>query len=283
MFKLLLQILKDQIGVTLAITRVTANTLITAGATNNRADEVEAVVNALTSANFAADSVLAAALGSDVVRAGYGLIQNSDGSLYVDLSDTNPGLELTDGGIRVASDESSIERFASGLRVKALGITNAMLAGLIDLTTKVVGILSTALGGTGSSANANAAGGVVVPVGAINSANGAVVLDANSKIPVGQLGAWVDKSASYGAQQAATDGIVIAIINTNTGSSGVYGYGYTDVNANPTTVRGKLSGNATINSSGTITMPVKKGDYWKITNGDIGGTVVSVYWIPLGA
>ena len=43
--------------------------------------------------------------------------------------------------------------------------------------------LPTANGGTGSTANANAAGGVVVPTGAVNAANGAVVLDGSSKLP----------------------------------------------------------------------------------------------------
>ena len=126
----------------MAVTRKTANTLITATGFNTNYDEIEAVVNALTSANFAADSVLAAALGTDVVRTNYGLIQNSDGSLYVDLSDTNPALELTDGGLRVKVDDSTIERVSGGLQIKALGV---------DLTTKVAGILPVANGGTGRS------------------------------------------------------------------------------------------------------------------------------------
>jgi len=57
-------------------------------------------VNALTSTNYADDSVGKAALASDIPRTGYGLIQHTDGSLYVDVSDTNPCIEITDGGIR---------------------------------------------------------------------------------------------------------------------------------------------------------------------------------------
>ena len=49
----------------------------------------------------------------------------------IDLSDTNPSLEISDGGLRVKVDDSSIERTASGLVVKALGITSGMLAGSI--------------------------------------------------------------------------------------------------------------------------------------------------------
>ena len=47
-------------------------------------------------------------------------------------------------------DNSSIEINADTLRVKAAGITNAMLAGAIDLATKVTGVLGTANGGFGA-------------------------------------------------------------------------------------------------------------------------------------
>jgi len=114
MFKLLLKIFFDEQGTTLAITRKTAGTVITAAGFNTNYDEIEAVVNALTSVNYANDSILAAALGSDVVNANNGLKQESDGSLSVDPSDTDPGLELTDGGLRAKVAEL-INRTASGL------------------------------------------------------------------------------------------------------------------------------------------------------------------------
>ena len=86
MFKLLLQILKDEFGGTLAITRKTANTLITASGFNTNYDEIEAVVNGgIEAGNIAADAVNALKLNSDVVRANYGLLQHTDGSLYVDV------------------------------------------------------------------------------------------------------------------------------------------------------------------------------------------------------
>jgi len=44
-------------------------------------------------------------------------------------------------------------------------------------------VLATTYGGTGSSADANGAGGVVVPTGAVNAANGAVILTADAKLP----------------------------------------------------------------------------------------------------
>ncbi len=82
------------------------------------------------------------------------------------------------------------------------------------------------------------------------------------------LGDWVDKSSSYGNQQAATDGFV----------AGVSPFGntlqlFTDA-GNPATVkRGQAAGGQ---SCGVL---VKKSDYWKVT---VDGGSPSVYWIPLG-
>ena len=63
------------------------------------------------------------------------------------------GSALTKSGntLNVGVDDSSIEVNSDALRVKATGITNAMLAGSIDLTAKVTGILPIANGGTGAS------------------------------------------------------------------------------------------------------------------------------------
>lgn len=134
----------------------------------------------------------------------------------------------------------------------------------VVLTTDVTGTLPEANGGTGATAAANAASGVVV-------------LDANSKISVAQLGAWVDKSASYGAQQAATDGFVIAA--SALGSNGENLYGYTDSGANPTTIRARaVTANTSLDQS--IMFLVRKGDYWKVTT---TGDIITVYWIPLGS
>ncbi len=86
------------------------------------------------------------------------------------------------------------------------------------------------------------------------------------------LGSWVDKSASYGAQQAATDGFVLLIHNNY--SSKIY----SDANANPTTVRSQSAPAGGYNIS-CIT-PVRKGDYWKCW---VDGGSPTVYWIPLGS
>ena len=60
-------------------------------------------------------------------------------------------LTKTGNTLNVGVDDSSIEINSDALRVKATGITNAMLAGSIDLTAKVTGILPVANGGTGAS------------------------------------------------------------------------------------------------------------------------------------
>jgi hypothetical protein len=93
------------------------------------------------------------------------------------------------------------------------------------------------------------------------------------------FGGWVDKSGSYGAQQAETDGFVLAGATCPSYTSI---YGYTDSNANPTTVR-QEGYNANSNTDRRyITMPVKKGDYWKITI-SAGAGIVNVYWISSGS
>jgi hypothetical protein len=86
----------------------------------------------------------------------------------------------------------------------------------------------------------------------------------------GIFGAWASR-VNNTVYLAATDGFVIAI--TPNGATQVFGY--TDGSNPPTTIRAVnyTNGAAPICS---ITMPVRKGDYWKVT----GAT--TVYWIALG-
>ena len=65
--------------------------------------------------------------------------------------------------------------------------------------------------------------------------------------------------------------------------------GYTDGSSNPTVVRVKASVGEWTNTdwavkSNSFTMPVRKGDYYKVTRPTYGGTAptVTIYWIPLG-
>ena len=81
------------------------------------------------------------------------------------------GLAKSGNTLSVGVDDSSIEINSDALRVKASGVTNAMLAGSIDLTSKVTGTLPIGNGGTGLTA---AAKGTVIVA---NSANTLSALD----------------------------------------------------------------------------------------------------------
>lgn len=69
------------------------------------------------------------------------------------LGQVTAGAALTKTGdtLDVAVDNSSIEVNADALRVKALGVTNAMLAGSIDASTKLTNAVPVANGGTGQT------------------------------------------------------------------------------------------------------------------------------------
>ena len=92
---------------------------------------------------------------------------------FLVLVKISAGSALTKTGntLNVAVDDSSIEINSDALRVKASGITNAMLAGSIDLTAKVTGALPVGNGGTGLSSIAK--GSILVA----NSANTISALD----------------------------------------------------------------------------------------------------------
>ena len=97
------------------------------------------------------------------------------------------------------------------------------------------------------------------------------------------LGSWIDKTSSYGAQQALTDGFVICYGRASYNGVDVQVNFYTDSASNPTTLRGRIYTNSNTTETYTvITCPVKKNDYWKITQGANGG-VQTVYWIPIGS
>ena len=74
---------------------------------------------------------------------------------------------------------------------------------------------------------------------------------------------------------AESDGIV-TVMNSNA-SGFPYARGYTDSSNPPTAQRFSVSG--ATNSVCGFSMPVKKGDYWKITN----VTTYTIYWLPMGS
>jgi cell division protein FtsL len=93
----------------------------------------------------------------------------------------------------------------------------------------------------------------------------------NIQIP--KLGAWQSKDVNT-VYYTNTDGFVVAFGY----SPGTYirVSGLTDSSNPPSTIRAVDDGRGLNHAS--IAMPVRKGDYWKVT----GGSNVIIYWIPLG-
>lgn len=264
MLKLLWQILTDETGDTLTVPySFSANTLISSSEVNENNDAIEAVVNALTADNYAADSVGPLALASTVVRTNYGLIQHTDGTLYVDVSDTNPCLELTDGGLRVKVDGTTITRGASGL-VASVVSDHGALTGLDDDDHSAIYLNTTRHDADDHSG-----------LPSTPTASSPLKLDANSKWPVATipevLGAWASRTENT-IYQAATDGFFVGYDSTGNPGEIIF---YTDSSTPPTTVRTKNSSG--YGNSG-VCCPVKKGDYYKY---ETTGTGIG-FWIPLG-
>ena len=102
-----------------------------------------------------------------------------------------------------------------------------------------------------------------------NDASSNIQRVVDDAIPTTMFGDWVAKSNNT-TYLASTDGFAIG--EALSGASEVDGF--TD-SSNPPTTR-RTSNWTTNGTRGSITMPVRKGDYWKITGAD-----QYVYWIPL--
>ncbi|MHC4345346.1 MAG: hypothetical protein ACYSUP_11750 [Planctomycetota bacterium] len=98
-----------------------------------------------------------------------------------------------------------------------------------------------------------------------------------------QFGAWAAKSVDV-VYQADTDGFVCATIDA---TDKAYLQGYTDGSNPPTTLRMRGHNTYSYSSPNSLEngmmMPVRKGDYWKVTSTGSGGSpVVVVCWLPIG-
>jgi hypothetical protein len=171
------------------------------------------------------------------------------------------------------------------------GIVDTKLA-TISTAGKVSGAALTSLANTPSEAG-------VIPAANLTSVaqkgdNSDITSLSGLTTPLGAsqvgslLGAWVDKSSSYGAQQAATDGFVVVYAKCDTSTVNTDITLYTDGNADPTTIRQK----GAMNYPGanydpmyyySTIMPVKKSDYWKIICDQTHIVTWAVYWIPMGS
>lgn len=98
---------------------------------------------------------------------------------------------------------------------------------------------------------------------------GAKVTRRNTRLA---FGSWLSRTTDT-VYQAATDGWVCAY---NTGYNDGALEGFTDGSDPPTTKRvGDRGGQAADTYLASISMPVRSGDYWKVTNAD------TVWWLPL--
>ncbi len=103
------------------------------------------------------------------------------------------------------------------------------------------------------------------------------------------FGPWTELTAGV-VYNATTDGFVVAGAVVAVGAADTNGLltGYTDSGSNPVTVRGLASvrriGTGTQSHQQSFTMPVRKGDYWKVVWNLIEGSAgYTIYWLPLGS
>ncbi len=98
----------------------------------------------------------------------------------------------------------------------------------------------------------------------------------------GGFGSWESKSVNT-VYQATTDGFVSVMAYGAGGNYDAWIGGYTDSSNPPGTLRTASLARDTTMRYG-ITMPVKKGDYWRIVInvGDGSTAGYSIYWLPIG-
>lgn len=105
-----------------------------------------------------------------------------------------------------------------------------------------------------------------------------------AEVTARSFGAWTDKDSGGSVALAkdevykvGSDGFVVAV--------GVYNrdiQGYTDGSNPPTTQRCDNFGYANAGQQPNFTMPVRKDDYWKVTQSG-AGAIESLYWLPIGS
>lgn len=119
----------------------------------------------------------------------------------------------------------------------------------------------------------------------LDFATGDQPLHANFKPDTVQCMSWQSKSTGT-VVQAPCDGFVIALLAAN---STWFGWlqGFSDTSNPPTTQRAGCNvDSATVQAFASFTMPVKKGEFWEVTQTSgtgTGGTgTATIFWVPLG-
>ncbi len=119
--------------------------------------------------------------------------------------------------------------------------------------------------------------------------------------PVSALGAWSQPAGSLFTVSSSTDrsdikgpmtsdGFLIVALHCTGDGESARGFveAFTDANSTPTTRRGRIANHYrenqnTVIQDSTMTIPVRKGDYWKVyTKCTQHKITVDVFWIPLG-
>ena len=172
-------------------------------------------------------------------------------------------------------DDSKIGQISTYGKVTGAAITNINTLNAAAGTIPVANICPTAEAGAipyfaSASVMTSLASGTSGYYLMSTGTTSAPIYNAISTTISGLFGAWVDKSSNYGAQQATTDCLIVAV-----GVSAII-LGYTDGNADPTTNRCYDEG-----SHCNFTMPVRKNDYWKVILSS--GSISSVYLIAVGS
>lgn len=111
----------------------------------------------------------------------------------------------------------------------------------------------------------------------LKTANAIAALAPSSSSP---LGSWASKSVNT-EYEAEADGFVLFTAEKDNYNAVGYMRGYTDSSSPPTTIRAIHNQASSSGSQFTIMFPVKKGDYWKVTQNNTKSEVV--YWIPMGS
>lgn len=192
------------------------------------------------------------------------LAATTAGALYVGSAAGFPLIFQNSGGTEVTlvgSGASRVSAVAGGTLGSIVICSSASPTTLAVLAASAVGLPLVTMSGTAA------------PVWTALSS----VAIASAAVTGGHITSLIGTWSSPGTTgQAATDMIVMAYA----GPGAHYFSGYTDENNPPTTVRGILQdqGAEAGDSSSSLTMPVKKGHYWRIvvTAGSVTCAILSI-------
>jgi hypothetical protein len=231
-------------------------------------------------------------------------VDNSDADKFkIGAGALSPGARLTitetgDIGVGTESPSSLVDIESADNTATSLEINNTSAAGDPQMKFQVAGTTKFTMGVDNSDADKFKIGTTSV------STTARMTITANGEVGVGTeapsatlhlngtakvLGPWETKVAGTD-YLAASDGFVIAGVIINTGSPDANAglKGYTDNLTHPTTCRGlacvRKINPGTQNAQDSFTMPVRKGNYWRVDYEYIEGSVsYNIEWIPFGS